>query len=67
MIINLEEDEKEDAAVTTYVYLSSTAVTKTIQSARLDFPLSLIVLQHDLYFRKLIFLNFRCCNAMSQN
>jgi len=29
MIRNLE-DEKEDAAVATYVYLSSTAVTKTI-------------------------------------
>jgi len=29
--------------------------------------LSLVVLQHDLYFRKLIFLAFRFCNAMSQN
>jgi hypothetical protein len=30
MIRNLEEKEKEDVADTTYVYLRSTAVTKTI-------------------------------------
>jgi len=30
MIRNLEEDDKEDTAIKTYVSLSSTAVTKTI-------------------------------------